>query len=77
MTEVVDTIKIEITVYHCRDDLKIKPLRDFLKKYIGEMVQPAAEPCAKGVRRYEDDKIVVRWENSGLEEIPEENGGDN
>jgi hypothetical protein len=77
MTELVDTIKIEITVRHCRDDLKITPLRDFVKKYIGEMVQGASEPCSKGARNWADEKIEVRWNHSGLEEIAEEAGGDN
>lgn len=75
MTEVVDIIKIEVTLHHCMDELKITPLREQLPHAI-EALAGMIEPCREGAGNF-GDKISWRWSHTGLHEIPELTGGDN
>jgi hypothetical protein len=76
MTEVVDVIKIEITLHHCRERLEIGPLRAKLNWHWDKIAKRVLEPCSEGMFDIEDS-IVIRHSHSGLHEIPEEGGGDN
>lgn len=79
MTEVVDEIKIRVTVYHDRSVLRtIEQRREDAAVVLEALVPVIMNPCSQGKHITGDcSSIEVLWENSGLQEIPEEGGGDN
>jgi hypothetical protein len=77
VTELVDVIKIEITLRHCRDGLRIQPLREWLRDNVAHVASRALNPAREGEDSYENGKVDVRWSHTGLHEIPEVDGGDN
>lgn len=79
MTEVVDEIKIRVTVYHDRSVLRtVEQRRKDAEVVLEALVPVIMNPGSEGQHLTGDHRsIEVLWEHSGLQEIPEESGGDN
>jgi hypothetical protein len=79
MTQLIDEIKVRITLKHDEVNSSVyggpDDLRAWLKNHwnaIGPLIFGSAD---KGTMSMPG--ILVEWQNGGLEEVPEEGGGDN
>jgi hypothetical protein len=79
MTEMADEIKIRMTLYHDRSVLRtVEARRIDAEVVLGALVPVFMNPGSQGKHITGDSSTIeVIWENSGLQEIPEESGGDN
>jgi hypothetical protein len=80
MTEMADEIKIRITMFPDRADHRyntgIDKMRQWAREYLGHM-GPMVTQGQAGKLQLFGGGIEVEFEHTGLQEIPEEGGGDN
>jgi hypothetical protein len=80
VTELADEIKIRITMYPDRVPYKyacdIHQLREHVREILGSVGYVISKP-GDGVLKLQNGGIEVEWQNTGLQELPEEGGGDN
>ena len=82
MTQLIETYKIEITLNHDAVDSAVYSGALDLKKCLSEAWSGIGSlvelwPDRRGRLQLLDGGIDVRWERSGLDEVPELGGGDN
>jgi hypothetical protein len=80
MTEMADEIKIKITMYPDRADIRyntdIEKMRKWCRDYLGP-VGPMVVSGQKGKMLLFGNGIELEFEHTGLQELPELTGGDN
>jgi hypothetical protein len=81
VTELADEIVIRIRLLPDRSEVSyttnIEKLRVLARGYVSAVAAILTRPAQKGSMSLEGGCIEIEWSNTGLHEIPEENGGDN
>ena len=82
MTELVDEITIKISIYPDRVPFgyasSILALRHWVTENLGNLAPMVMyQSNAEGKLSFQAGGVEIEWSNTGLQEIPEESGGDN
>lgn len=81
MTNLIETIKIEIELNHCAGDSAVlggeRDIRAEAADYLTQMLPGWLRDRIWGETNQFGDDITIKFTNTGLMEVPEESGGDN